>query len=232
MFIRPFSFTSSLATIIALILLASIGCDTAEEKEPWECAYDPDPCVLVPLEVGNYWLYNHYWGDGSVMVDSVRKEVLGAEDVVIDGQSIRVYRYGIVPLEIDNRIFAANLDDGLYKMGSVETGDVSWVKELAFPFPGQLGDVGSMDAYMLYEPEAVTVIVELIDLEEELITPAGRFNTIVYRYRFPPTDYELYKGGDVYVYFTPDLGIVAIIVKDRITNAFLHYWLLIDYNIK
>jgi len=193
------------------IVVQLAGCKLlGPDDNLWACAYDDDPCVLVPLAVGNYWDYILYGGDGTVRDSLDRKEISYARDFRIEGDSIHAYRLGSVAIALDQMAFAANLQGGLYKIGLVKAINPDPMKVLAFPFPAQVGDTGTMIGTWREDRRDIVgpITVELVDLFEWIETQAGIFRTIVYKYRHPPPFYKPFDGHN-YVYFRPGLAPIS-----------------------
>ena len=203
-------------TVSALMILVShcdsnSGIDSDPEKE-LVCSTESVAGVLQPFSVGSYWKYSVFGGaDPS---DSVRIDVTASASVLVDEETISSFeviktRIAASPF-VEHQLFS-NGPDGLYTNGRILESGTLYLNLRMYPFPTFVGEefqrpiLEERDGKLVADRSATLTV---ISVDEEVITPAGSFSTIVYQqYIRPPSDVTY--GDYVRIYFAPGIGPVA-----------------------
>ncbi|MFC2131198.1 hypothetical protein ACFLSQ_07165 [Bacteroidota bacterium] len=175
--------------------------------------------VLMPLNVGNYWInkVTEYNPQGNVIsIDTVHGYV--AMDSIWNNE--KIYRMSITSNEsaYDNS-FILNRNTGVYLLNpsSGENEPLLYLK-----YPAVKGD------FFLFRSD--TMWVEEIDVEYTV--PAGTFKCYKYKNQSIFDDSTIYKE---YHYYSPGTGPITseTYYEDENTKMYLEYkWELIEYKIK
>jgi len=175
---------------------------------------------LLPLTVGNQWLYGGWYATPSLS-DSFH--------MVIDRQT----SFGDETTKVYRKLFYSvhsstppsygwlysNKSDGVHLIGGLADTDTLLLESMYRKYPTTVGDswqvlnVGFAFATNSFEP-ADTVTVSTIAVDKEVITPAGAFTCVVYKYSFKP-DEDVLGWWNVYEYYSPGIGLVLQIVKNQ-----------------
>lgn len=147
---------------------------------------------LIPLEVGNYWVYEQWYLDPSNK-DTVREEVIGerriiAEDIIVNAfESVR-FRYDTRPAADAILPVKANGPDGHYFLGAWANVDSIYINDRRYKYPAEIGDTWE-SRQTLFDTEKKefkignTRTIELIDTNRTVTTSAGVFeNCYVYKH--------------------------------------------------
>ncbi len=183
-----------------------------------ELKCEPNQETLMPLEVGNYWVYQ-IWP--FIQPDTVIEEITRKVPVTIAGVTYEAFAFSQLypvkgsrpPLEW----LYWNGPCGLYWLGGISPTDTLFYKTLLFKYPAEVGEswktvrIGYADGIGFYFTDTITV--SLISKNETITTPAGDFNAYVYSYRKRPSD-DVYWPWDYYHYFIPALGRVAYTTRN------------------
>jgi hypothetical protein len=179
---------------------------------------------LMPLEAGNYWVYQ-IWP--FITPDTVITEVTRKVPVKINGETYEASAvsppYPIHGARPVVEWLYWNGPCGLYWLGGIAESDTFLYKTLLFKYPAEVGESWTT-VRINYEPYFRgfyffdTLTVSLVSKEETITTPAGEFKCYLYSYRKRPDD-DVYLMWDYYHYFIPDLGRVAYITKDADEEA-------------
>lgn len=225
---------------IASVLVLFSGCSLLggeDEKKIKELI--PPQQELIPLEVGNYWVYEQWYLDPSNK-DTVREEIIGtrriiAEDIMVDAfESVR-FRYDSQPADDALIALKANGQDGHYFLGGWTDIDSLYINNRRYAYPAEAGDTLS-SRQILFDTETKeykigsTRTIELMETNRTITTPAGVFeNCYVYRHQ----DYNRLFPYYQYIYVKPGTGIVG--GKTVGTNDSTNYageYFLMDYRVK
>lgn len=220
--------------VIAAGLLVLASCDTME-AEPED--------VLEPHAVGNRWVYLVSPFDLPLQ-DTLTMEIDREVRLRLNGRLVPSYAFRF---HFNGQAFQPELErlwssrvEGLYQIGAFAPSDTLLFEALAFPYPAQVGDTGTLIRYHLdyhREPPAWqitdTLVVQVISTNERVRTPAGVFlGCYVYKYHLPPPP-DVGLGDDVYAHYAPGVGLVAQITRSP--ENFDHvkqHRLLYEYTIK
>ena len=199
----------------------------------------PPENELIPLEVGNYWVYEQWYLDPSNK-DTVREEIIGtrriiAEDNIADAYKSVRFRYDSRPADDALIALKANGPDGHYFLGGWTEIDSLYINNRRYAYPAEAGD--SLESrQILFDTEmqeykiGSTRTIELMETNRTITTPAGVFeNCYVYRHQ----DYNRLFPYYQYIYVKPGIGIVG--GKTVGTNDSTNYageYFLIDYKVE
>ncbi len=154
--------------------------------QPADCIPDTVTHVIVPLAVGNIWLYHkvEYNSSGTVIAEYDTSSSIVSDTLIVDSIWYIVEDgTGALPSNI-----ATNWDDGLWTYAADSTPS----ELLALKFPTTIGD-----SYPYYN---VTVHVD--DTALSVTVPAGMFTCYYYRMTVP------IFGTVGKIWVSPDIGIV------------------------
>lgn len=156
-------FSTSLGLIyISIVFFVCGSCELLGGKD------DKIASELIPLEVGNYWDY-HRWYLSPNIADTIREEITGKYDFIIDGISQSAYGYhqlypggstqnkipamladrgntitsSIYKLEAvdpEYQWLRANVEEGLVSIGGISPTDTLILKAMHYKYPGKAGD--------------------------------------------------------------------------------------------
>lgn len=213
-------------TGVALFGLSCTGVNSPVIEEPKE---------IMPLSAGNRWTYLS--GPFSVP-DTTILEITRQLPVTIDSVTYQASAYiyyvrgGTKP---DFEWLYWHGDDGLYWLGGISAGDTLFNKILGFKYPAVSGTSWSVPivAYSSFDDRFYirdTLAFHLISTDEEFETPAGKFKCYVYKYSRKPAD-DVSEYWDYYNYYSPGLGLVALVVRGQSDNRIVDKSILYDYRI-
>ena len=194
---------------------------------------------LIPLAIGNYWIYQSYTlnADGSVLF--VEKDLAGYKitdtlSVSLNGDKKKTFQYAMCDSSrnlktSDTRLIYSG-KDGLYYAGITDSGIVkmSFV-DLMFKYPVNKSDetlahTFYYDPYGNPEnvPDSIVTTYTCVSTDSLFNTPVGNFKCVVYKLKLMLDD--VFYLGDVYYFIKPGLGLVGIvyILYSYITNK--HYY--------
>lgn len=207
-----------IAFFIAIITLA--GCDLTgpEHVEPLDELISPDN-ELIPLAVGNYWVYEQWYYADPTWLDTVRNEVLYTHDIIVE--NTKVHAYGIYRFRYDERprddalvTLVANGPEGYYSLGlRIPTDSLYKLNEgLHYKYPASIGDTWEFTTAIYNQQNEEmrlgnTRTIKLIDTTKTVEAPAGDFkNCYVYRFN----DFRTASTLIHHVYIKPMVGIVGM----------------------
>ncbi len=209
----------SLLTLILLVCLMWIaGCGLVgnDEKKLREMLAPENE--LIPLAVGNYWVYEQ-WLIDPTWLDTVRTEVMDVQDIIVEGTKIR--SFGTHRFRYDERPRAdallsrtANGPDGYYSLGFViPSGSLLTLSQgLFYKYPAIVGESWQTTTVLFHNQSGDlsfgnTRTIELLDTTKTVETPAGVFeNCYVYVFNDFRTATLLYH----HMYIKPKVGIVGV----------------------
>ena len=177
---------------------------------------------MVPLAVGNYWVYETTYLD--VLKDTIRYEVTQQVEVPIGDTSYAAYAANFVPFPEGLEPYywlRRNGANGLYLMGGISDTDTLFVNNVEYKLPAEVGETFtsprvsfSFDRFEFYQSD--TLSITLIDDDREIVTPAGKFECLVYKFSI-----DFFEEGvvfttwDYYLYYSIGIGLVAQISTEK-----------------
>ncbi len=154
---------------------------------------------LMPLAVGNYWIYETTYLD--VLKDTIQYEVTGEVPVPVGDTSYTAYAANFVPFPPDLEPYywlRRNGKQGLYTMGGISNADTLFMNEVEYKLPSEIGET-IQTPQLAFSQERLefyisdTLSITLIDDNREVITPAGKFECYVYKFKI-----DFYEEGVVF----------------------------------
>lgn len=200
-----------------IIMLTGCGLLDSDNDERLHELEKPE-VELIPLAVGNYWVYEQ-WQIEPTWLDTVRNKVLLKRDVIIENTKVQAYgtyrfRYDQQPREDALITLSANGTEGHYSLGFDAPFDSlnRLTKGLRYKFPANPGDAWEHTAivYNLTEQElriGETRTFTLMDTTKTVVTPAGIFENC-YVYRF--FDFQTASLVRHYMFIKPMVGLVGV----------------------
>ncbi len=239
-------------TILSFVLvtLIMIGCkDNSVEPQPAE--------TLIPLSIGNYWLYQGYYlnDDGSVnfpqdhkygfIIDDTVLQIIN-EDRIVNykffncGEELKPYYDKPGSFEGSKLVYQNRF--GLYYSGTEKYDTIKMTfNDLIFPYPVEKGK--SVNGHMFYYstlgnnanvPDEIITQYTCVSTDSLFTTPLGDFRCIVFKIAY--ADFEPLYRDEVYYFIKPGIGIVGMVemtyhYRSNKYNYFLKN-VLTDYKIK
>lgn len=242
-----------IAIISIALIFFMLGCkDNSVEPPPTE--YEP----LIPLSVGNYWLYRRYElnSDGTGGTPSQWKFgfIIQNPTIQLPGEiNSSTYQMSrcsedLVPFDdtgftlyAGNKLVYQNAS-GFYYSGIVRKDTlVMTFNNLIFPYPTEKGRL--VNGHVFYYnnsgntsnvPDEASTQYICVSTDSLFTTPLGDFRCIVYKMAWQ--DYSPLFRDEVYYFIKPGLGIVGMvnIVFHHNNNkySYIRKILLTDYQIK
>lgn len=225
----------------AILLMCTIltGCDLVDGGDETELnELLPPENELIPLAVGNYWVYEQWHMEPS-WLDTVRTEVLNVQDIIVENTKIRAYgtyrfRYDDLPREDALISLKANGPEGYYSLGfRIPTDSLYKLREgFHFKFPAAVGDTWKHTT-VLFNPQSGemrlgnTRTIELLNTSQKVETPNDDFeNCYVYRFN----DFGNYSTLFHHFYIKPEVGIVGVDTYGG--DGLYGQWRLLEYELK
>jgi len=212
-----------LTFISVVIIIAGCGFTGNEDEELTELVAPENE--LIPLEVGNYWVYEQWYLDPSNK-DTVREEVIGtrqiiAEDIIVDAfESVR-FRYDTRPADDARLPVKANGSEGHFFLGGWAKVDSLYINNRRYKYPAEVGDTWE-SRQILFDTEKKeykignTRTIELIDTNRTVTTSVGVFeNCYVYKHQ----DFKPLFPYFQYIFIKPGIGIVGGETKTTIDDS-------------
>jgi hypothetical protein len=195
--------------------------------------------VLIPLSVGNYWVYIQKVNGFPQLTDTIKIAITG--NTIIDYQSVDYsvwlwtkYRPGTnEPLDYSWLLW--NGLDGLYNMGGISSTDTLIDKILFLKYPSYVGenwDVLTI-GYHLTNNEFIitdTINYSCLATNELFQTPVGNFYCYVYYWREPLGD-DIVDTLLHYTYYAPNLGYIGETIKTSLDSSVKFEIILNEYSI-
>ncbi|MBU1095656.1 MAG: hypothetical protein KKB34_04170 [Bacteroidetes bacterium] len=243
---------SVLLSLIIMVLFIGCGDKNDNITNPEPVGYD----TLIPLKLGNYWLYDGYLlhDDGTIHDQLFGKSGFVIDDSLtrtIEGKNILCYKmfncgeelkpYYDEPGSFEGSKLIYQNTKGTYYAG-IEKNDTikAAFNDLMFPNIAKIGD--SLSGHVFYYttswnpsnvPNEATTNYICISTDSLFTTPLGDFHCIVYKMAY--YDLEPLFRSEIFYFIKPGIGIVGMI------NTVYHYNLdkyrysmrfsLIDYKI-
>ncbi|MEX0608003.1 MAG: hypothetical protein WD016_01680 [Balneolaceae bacterium] len=236
---------SSLISLVILIFLFGSSCGLLGEDEEDELKeLIPPEEELIPLKVGNYWVYEQ-WHMNPEWKDTVREEVLNVHNIIANDTEIRAYgsyrfHYKDRPREDALVWLRANGPEGFLKLGGrVPTDSLYNLDEgLYFKYPASIGEEWEHTSVVYFPPSGTMSLgdsqtITLVDTGKTVKTPAGTFeNCYVYtHWGFSNSDYVSLEKH--YFYVKPTVGIVGVDTYSEDNKDYLNGQLrLLEYHLK
>jgi hypothetical protein len=183
---------------------------------------------IMPLEVGNKWIYidsTFSTNDSLISVDTIQLCITGKSTILFNAESLDVYywiwndKYKNIPE--DYKWLVRNESDGLcfYGLKYLDSSSVLG-RSLMYKYPVTTGEEWEADLYsfnldgegnFLGFSNPFGIFMNCYSTNERYKTALGEMDCIVYYYQFfpRPGNYEYYY------YFKKNLGYVGYIVKFR-----------------
>lgn len=223
---------------VPLLVLAGCGLFEADSEEPLEELLPPKN-ELIPLAVGNYWVYEQWYLDPT-WLDTVRNEVLNVQNIIVENTKVHAYgayrfRYDTRPRDDALISLAANGPEGYYSLGSRTPTDSLYKlsQGLYYKYPASIGDTWEY-TNSHYNAETgkfslgSTRTIEFIDTAKIVETPAGTFENCYVYSHWDWSDTSMFIH---YIYVKPMVGIVGIDTYD-IEDEFVGQQRLLEYELK
>lgn len=209
----------SITLFMALsVILFGCGLLDSNSDEPMQVLETPE-VELIPLDVGNYWVYDQWYFGDPTWRDTVRHEVLLSRDVIIENTKVQAYgtyrfRYDQQPGEDALISLSANGIDGHYVLGFDVPFDSlnSLSIGLRYKYPANPGDSWEHTVILFNVVEqklrmGETRTITLMDTTKTVETPAGTFDNC-YVYRF--WDFRIASLIRHYMFIKPMFGLVGV----------------------
>jgi hypothetical protein len=203
-------------TLVLVIAVAALAaCD----------ANGPAPSASpIPLEVGGTWTYTTQVREAPsvdtfqiAIVDRVDLDALGPRVSPEEPESAYVWTTRFNGVPSDFLWLWAEGPGGLHAAGGIASDDTLRTWGLEFAYPAEPGTsaplrrtIYSFERGELYVPADLTQ--ELVAVDEPFETPAGTFQTHVYRYVVEAAD-DVFIQDRVYQYVAPGVGLVGEVVR-------------------
>jgi hypothetical protein len=214
--------------LVPLVLLA--GCDTASETPPSR--------VLEPLAVGNRWSYVVFSGSGAIY-DTIHVEITGTIPVTFGGRKMRAYvraqRFGAGPLSEIRWLYTVGAE-GIRSLGGIAPTDTLLLSHLERPNPESVGQAWRVpnlefDGDRREFRVADSLDLRVLSLNGYVNTPSGMHQGVVYQYSID-LGYDVLEDWIMTEYYTPGIGLVALVIHGEMDNRLLRRILLYKYNLR
>lgn len=190
--------------------------------------------VILPLADGNYWTYIdsvwHFYTFDFRWEREIKVGITGTTKVNVDDNEYMGYYFNNYDLDLitpsENKSIYTNDELGLWSLGAESPSNIFLSRNLVIKYHVEVGDSWPYQiiGYDAEEKPFIkeTVNVHCISKDELVSTVAGDYYCILYHY------FENTYGDDVYLYYAPNIGLVAREVKK---NGRLYIkWLLKFYS--
>lgn len=196
--------------VLLLILLASIlsGCNPTSGEYK-----NKPPGELMPLQVGNWWEYELTYLSSSN--DTVRFEIDRAVNFMIEDEYYTAFAFNQVPFPPETPEYywlRRNGEAGMYQMGGISETDTLFKNDLLYPYPGEIGDSLKLPEIFFSRQNlnfflSDTLHITLVDINREVVTPAGMFTCHVYNFKKSAGD-DVLEELDYYLFYSPGVGLI------------------------
>lgn len=189
----------------------------------------------MPLEFGNYWKYLVYDNFQNILKDSIRFRI--SKNWSIQKESDGSWLYGAQMIsEGEPDPTGANLvysdERGYGQAGVIADNDTLIVDRVNWPFPVTIGAdtftyrfAWNNDHYVV----ADSIQTFVLSTNEEIETPVGTFNTIVYRRIIPPDEIAGTAEAWSDAHIVPGIGQVAFVIRTSLDGSAKFSYLLSEY---
>ncbi len=171
---------------------------------------------LIPLAVGNYWIYETTYLD--VLKDTIRYEVTGEVQVPVGDTSYTAFAANFMPFPSDLEPYywlRRNGEQGIYTMGGISNADTLFMNEVEYKLPSEVGET-IQTPQLAFSQERLefyisdTLSITLIDDDREIVTPAGKFECYVYKFKVDFYEEEVvFATWNYFMYYNSGIGLVA-----------------------
>jgi len=218
--------------VSVILVVLGLSCDLFNNEQ------DMVSGDLMPLAVGNYWVYETTYLD--VLKDTIRYEVTQQVEVPIGDTSYTAYAANFVPFPeglAPHYWLRRNGELGIYTMGGISDTDTLFINEVEYKLPSEVGETiqtpqisFSYDRFEFYISD--TLSITLIDDAREIITPAGTFECYVYRFTLSNGE-DVIANWDYLIYYSLGVGLVAqISVTENEPEDIKQEMYLMNYHIQ
>ncbi|MFZ0453828.1 MAG: hypothetical protein WCE54_16150 [Ignavibacteriaceae bacterium] len=242
-----------LMTLSLLFAILIVGCKENSVEPPLPNNYEP----LMPISVGNYWLYQGYYlnSDGSVNSADDYKFGFIIDDTIsqiINGNKILNYKlfncgeelkpYYDKPGSFEGSKLIYQNKNGIFYAGDERYDTIKITfNDLVFPYTVEKGKTVSGHVFYYSTlgnisnvPSDVITDYICISTDSLFTTPLGDFQCIVYRMAYD--DYKSLFRDEVNYFIKPGIGIVGMVQMIYFYNIgkyhYLNEYLLTNYKIK
>lgn len=223
--------------VISLLALSlTLGaCElTSPDDRGLVCSKEPQPGVIQPLEVGNYWTFQ-VRGTAGRFIKMITQSVVDSLEFAYEGRDIRAWQiywdHGHRFDDQEGTPLLSNGIDGLYNNGMVRLGDTVLTNGIRLLYPTTAGtqfDPGGtriLSGGLVREFDDLRTTV--VSTDSIIATPAGLFSAYVYsRTHIPSGDADDELEVTIDLFYSPGIGPVAEITHSRLGT---HKELLADY---
>lgn len=193
--------------------------------------------TIIPLSVGNYWIYTQKVNGFPELTDTAKVAITGNSIIDYQGEKYSVWlwtKYHPGTNEpLDYSWLLWNGPTGLYIMGGISGSDTLIRKGLYLKYPAYVGenwDVINI-GYHLTNNEFIitdTVNYSCVATNELFDTPVGNFYCYVFHWREKPED-DVQEFWLHYIYCAPNFGYVGEIIKSSLDSSVIFEIYLNEY---
>lgn len=200
--------------IVMLFLIVFAGC----KKDDSPVSQDTS-AVLMPLSVGNQWVYvdSIFTESGALdIVDTVTLGITGKRTVVYEGKNVEVFYWNWIYKGVADQLIwlCRNESDGLNSYG-LQASESNYVlkKSQWLKFPVNVGESWKNYSFVYSDSTktftADTSLYTCTSVNEKVKTAKGEYECYSYLLRrvFPEGTYE------IYMYMSKNVGYVGLVTK-------------------
>ena len=191
--------------VLAILVFLIVGCGTKDPIGPGTQNNLP-PTSIMPLKIGNVWLYDFEWYTGpSSPPDVVYDYSITVMDTVrINGEKWYQAAHAVTSVGWTQTVYYTNRNGGLYFRFSTADGATEYLR---FKYPASIGDTYNSTQMFLFTEFGFTGSYpsEMMGTSVSVTVPHGTHNCY-YQY----ADYDPGTPNPVSLkdYFKPNLGMV------------------------
>ncbi len=234
---KTIQFLFLLILLIPIFFILSCKLFYSEENEIDNTEVNEN--VLLPLQKGNYWVYetSHYT-EGVLDSHSTSTAIETIEDIIKYNYEGDDYNIAVSSIRLGNyppnssHWLQWNGTKGLYFFGGISHSDSLIEKQLQYKYPVKAGDSwetnifeydGSTGTFYVLDEK---IKIECITTDTEYITNIDTFACIKYHFKMRLFD-DIVLQSDFYFYFSPNIGKIVYEIYDEAKLVFRAE--LIDY---
>ena len=202
---------------------------------------DENKDPLIPLAVGNYWVYDAYYlkEDGSIDFPAwPESNVFGFKvsdtlNVTLNGKKTKTFKLSLYDHPTNSTSSEAKLiyngKDGIYYSGITDKDTVKMLfDDLLFVYPPTKGYETLAHTFYYTSTgnylnilDSIKTTYTCVSTDSLFSTPVGNFRCIVYKLKLMLDD--VFYLGDIYYFLKPGVGLVGIIemTYSYITNTII-----------